>query len=199
MKAQLFRTHRTSIVAVAMIAVVGAACERGHDLTAVDDVALAAMGTAQAAEQSRSDAADRYLFQAQIEPVGDTRVRGILQIRIEDGYFRAKVRATGLASGATVPQHIHVNDTCGAAGGILIAFDDQLRVPGEEGFAAGGPNYPTANRGGVLQYEAERPLADLLAALGVDNLYALNLGDRVFNVHQPALPVIGCGEIRWIN
>jgi hypothetical protein len=148
----------------------------------------------------RGHDASAMFFQAQIKPVGDSRMRGIVQVRIEDGMFKAKVRATGAEPGAIVPQHIHVGDTCGGAGGILLAFDDQLRTPADPGFAAGGDNYPTANRGGVVQFEAERPLSEIEAGLEAAGLGSLNLADRVFNLHVPQiLPVIGCGEFRQIR
>lgn len=193
------RAFPTLILAFALVSLGLTGCDA---TTAHLDAPAAAQATEVADGYNGDYAAYDAFYLAQIAPVGDSRMRGTVQIRIEDGYFRAKVRATGAERGATVPQHIHVGSTCDAAGGVFIAFDDQLRVPGEDGFAAGGDNYPTANRGGVVQYEAERPLADLLDALGADynSLDDLDLDNRVFNLHVPGIvPVIGCGPLQRIN
>lgn len=188
----------SSIILVAFLA---AACEQPESPTAAADALLSASDAAlQSPQANRAPQADREFYVARVGPAGDTRVRGTAQFQIVGDWFTAKVRVTGLVPGERVPQHIHVNATCAGPGPPLINLDEDLTVDGEGPIA--GEAFPRANRAGVLQYDARRSLADLDAALqthagiGLDDL---DLDERNVNFHEPALPVLGCGEIVRIN
>jgi hypothetical protein len=197
------RSSWSAVAGAFLVAVIGTACDPGPNPLGAD-LARPAAGEALLSQQgNRSDRADREFYVARIEPVGDTRVRGIAQFEITPEWFTARVRITGLAPNERVPQHIHVNATCTPAGGILINLDANLTVSGEgPGF---GDAYPRANRAGVLQYEARRPIGDLEAALMAHlgmSLADLALAQRNVNFHEPApppIPPVGCGEVERIN
>ena len=109
-----------------------------------------------------------------------------------------------------IPQHIHVNPTCDPGGGILINLDENLTVAGE---APGiGASYPLASHAGVVNYEASRPLTELVAAVNthfgtsletVEELIAwLDLDNRNAHMHVafgPPFPAVNCGAIEQIN
>ena len=100
-------------------------------------------------------AADRMLFQVRLGPEGDSRAVGVMLFEIVGGYFRARVRATGLEPLQPIPQHIHLNPTCSPGGGILINLDEKLTVAGE---APGvGAAYPLANRAGRRRLRGKPP------------------------------------------
>lgn len=147
--------------------------------------------------------AERARYLARVAPEGDSRVRGTAHFEIRDGWFNARVRVAGLEPNERIPQHIHLNPTCDPAGGILINLDETLTVAGEGPGA--GDAYPRANRGGVLQYDARRPLEELEAALQEHlgmTLGELDLDRRNVNFHEPLPPPIpsqGCGEIERVN
>lgn len=148
-------------------------------------------------------------FQAHLAPPSGGVGHGVLLIEISEGLLSVKVRATGLEPLAVIPQHIHVNPTCAVGGGILLNLDAGLTVPIEG--PSTGPAYPTANRGGVLQYDASRSLADLIDAVnehqsaGVSTVEELldwlNLEERNIHTHQPVAPFtpVACGPIDRIQ
>jgi glucose/arabinose dehydrogenase len=146
---------------------------------------------------------ERELYRAKVEPEGGSRVRGTARFEIAHGLFSVSVRVNGLAANERIPQHIHVNPTCAPAGGILINLDEGLTVAGEGPPA--GDAYPRANPGGVVVYDAQRPLDDLAAALDTHlgmTLDELDFGERNVNFHEPLpepIPSQGCGEIERIN
>lgn len=155
-------------------------------------------------------ASERMLFQVRLAPLADSRAVGVAFLEIVGGHLTARVHAAGLAPLQHIPQHIHVNPTCDPGGGILINLDENLAVAGE---APGvGPAYPLANRGGVVRYEASRPLAELLAAVNehsgagletVEELLTwLDLESRNVHMHVafgPPFPAVNCGEVERIN
>lgn len=156
-------------------------------------------------------ASDRMLFQVRLEPEGDSRAVGVMLFEIVGGYFTARVHAAGVEPLQRIPQHIHLNPTCSPGGGILINLDENLTVAGE---APGvGAAYPLANAAGVVNYEASRPLSELIAAVNtyfpaadvqsVEDLLAfLDLEDRNAHMHVafgPPFPAVNCGEIERIN
>jgi hypothetical protein len=157
-----------------------------------------------------SAAADRMLFQVRLASEGDSRAVGIMHFEVVDGSFTARVHAAGVEPLQHIPQHIHLNPTCNPGGGILINLDDNLTIAGEG--PGVGPAYPLANAGGVVNYEASRPLADLLNAFNtvqganlatVEDLLAwLDLENRNAHMHVafgPPFPAVNCGEIERIN
>ena len=156
-------------------------------------------------------ASDRMLFQVRLKPQGDSRAVGVMLFEIVGGYFTARVHAAGVEPLERIPQHIHLNPTCSPGGGILLNLDQTLTVAGE------GPGvgiaYPLANAGGVVNYEARRPLTELITAVNthfpaadvqtVEDLLAfLDLEDRNAHMHVafgPPFPAVNCGEIERIN
>lgn len=155
-------------------------------------------------------ASDRMLFQVKLAPQGDSRARGMLLLEIVGGYLTARLHANGVEPGHHIPQHIHVNAGCNPGGGILINLDASLTVAGE---APGvGTAYPVASHAGIVNYEASRPLSEILAAVNlhsganladVDELIAwLDLENRNAHMHVafgPPYPAVNCGEVERIN
>ena len=176
-----------------------------------DPVAPTVLPTQTAAKPPEPGAAaDRMLFQVRLGAEGDSRAVGVMLFEIVGGSFRARVHATGLEPLQPIPQHIHLNPTCSPGGGILINLDENLTVAGE---APGvGAAYPLANHAGVVNYEASRPLSELLTAVNtffgaglgtVEDLLAwMDLEDRNAHMHVafgPPFPAVNCGEIQRIN
>lgn len=153
---------------------------------------------------------ERMLFQVRLRPEGDSGAVGVILFEIVGGYFRARVHATGLEPLQRIPQHIHLNPTCSPGGGILINLDENLTVAGEG--PGVGTAYPLANQAGVVNYEASRPLSELLIAVNaffgaglgtVEDLLAwVDLENRNAHMHVafgPPFPAVNCGEIERIN
>jgi hypothetical protein len=155
-------------------------------------------------------ASERMLFKIKLSPEGDSRAEGVMLFEIVGGYFTARVHAAGLEPLQRIPQHIHLNPTCNPGGGILINLDENLTVAGEG--PGVGTAYPLANEGGVVNYQASRPLSELLTAVNtffgaglgtVEDLLAwLDLENRNGHMHVafgPPFPAVNCGEIERIN
>ena len=156
-------------------------------------------------------ASDRMLFQVRLGAEGDSRATGVMLFEIVGGYLTARVHAAGLPPLQRIPQHIHLNPTCSPGGGILLNLDETLSVAGER--PGTGAAYPLANAGGVVNYEAQRPLAELITAVNayfpaadvqsVEDLLAfLDLEDRNGHMHLvpgPPFPAVNCGEVERIN
>lgn len=149
------------------------------------------------------------LLQAKLAPATGGRGRGMALLEVRDGQLTAKVRANGLEPLEVIPQHIHVNPVCVPGGNILINLDAGLTVAGEG--PGVGPDYPTANNGGVIHYDASRSLADLMDAVNqfqsanvstVEELLTyLDLENRNIHTHQPVAPFtpVACGPIDRIR
>lgn len=146
-------------------------------------------------------------YQVRLAPEGNSTANGIMRFEIADGNFHARVQAVGVEPGQRIPQHIHLNPTCNPGGGILINLDQNLTVAGEG--PGVGAAYPLADASGYLNYEASRPIADLITAVntyfptanvqGVEGLLAfLNLENRNGHLHVafgPPYPAVTCGVI----
>ena len=135
-------------------------------------VAPGTPGTAAQKPGEPGAASDRMLFQARLAAVGDSHAAGVMSFEIVGGSLTATVHAAGLAPRQRIPQHIHVNPTCSPGGGILINLDENLTVAGEG--PGVGTAYPLANQAGVVNYEASRPLSELLIA--VNAFFGAGLG-----------------------
>ena len=172
------------------------------------DPSAAAQFTAQPGDPGA--ASDRLLYQVILSPVGETRAHGEAKIEIVGGYIAVTVHATDLMPNHHIPQHIHLNPTCAAGGGLLLDLDASLTVPGEG--ASVGAAYPLSNQAGVVNYYANRSLTSLLAAVNtyqhaglssVDQLIAwLNLEERNIHMHVaegPPFPAVTCGEVKRLN
>ena len=155
------------------------------------------------------DSALRF-YKATLEPAGETRVEGAAFIDVVGGDLRVRVHATGIGPGEHVPQHIHLNRGCDPAGPVLLNLDAGLTVPGE-GLGTGDA-FPAANRSGVIDYEATRPLDELRSALvtrGGPSLHDteallayLDLEDRNIHLHVaygPPFPAVACGGVEQIH
>lgn len=159
-------------------------------------------------------AADRMLYQVRLDNVGDSRSHGVILIEVVGGYLTVTAHASGLAPTTDpsqpqyVPQHIHLNPGCASGGGILLNLDANLTVPGEGSNI--GSAYPTANRGGVMNYYASRSLDDLRQAVNqyrnlnlattAELLAWLNLDERNAHMHFTGpFHAVNCGEVTRLN
>jgi hypothetical protein len=131
-------------------------------------------------------------------------------VEVVGGHLSVRLRAAGVEPRQRIPQHIHLNPTCDPGGGILINLDEKLTVAGEA--PAIGAAYPLASPGGTVQYDASRPLTELLTAVNlhfgaglatVDQLLGwLDLENRNVHMHVafgPPFPAVNCGEVRRIR
>ncbi len=181
-----------------------------NDTTAPADAAATSQTAALAqAPYAPGAAASRQLFQARLAPMNGSSDHGIVKVEIAGGYLVVTVHAEGLDPSQHIPQHIHVNPTCADGGAVLISLNADLTVAGEA--PPTGNDFPVANRAGVVNYQASRPLADLLTAantfLGanvasVDELVNwLNLGSRNVHMHASMAPFtpMTCGEMERVN
>lgn len=160
-------------------------------------------------------ARDRMLYQVRLGTLGENQSHGIVLIEVVGGHLAVTVHAAGLAPGANIPQHIHVNPTCNPGGGVLLNLDANLTVGAPVGLPPEAPGigtaYPSSNQAGVVKYYASRPLSELLQAVNthfrlslgsVDELLAwLDLEDRNLHMHVPAAPYapVNCGEVERLN
>lgn len=180
---------------------------------AIGAVAACAMVTAISCSDSSPTApgATGTAFQVRLLPEGSHTANGIMRFEIVGSEFIARTQALGVEPNQHIPQHIHLNPTCNPGGGVLINLDKTLTVAGE---APGiGTAYPMADASGYLNYEARRPVADLIAAVNrffpaagvqdVEGLLAfLDLEDRNGHMHVafgPPFPAVNCGEIDRTN
>ncbi len=106
---------------------------------------------------------------------------GFSYLSLDGNSLTAKTWVPFMDSNETVPQHIHVNDDCDNAGGVLWPLDNGEGV------------YPTSDGNGELYYSHTFTLsADELS----DLLDGGTLDERTVNLHEnvDGLPVISCGE-----
>lgn len=196
--------------AIPVLALVAAfaACESDAPTAALSDVAVTeAPLAARPADPGKSE---RMFFQVKLAPAGESRARGMLLLEVVNGELTARLHANGVEPGQHIPQHIHVNPGCNPGGGILINLDATLTVAGE---APGvGAAYPVASAAGIVNYQASRPLTEILAAVNlhssaglatVDDLIAwMDLENRNAHMHVafgPPFPAVNCGEVERIN
>jgi hypothetical protein len=182
----------------------------GADLpTGIDPNGLAAPMNAAASAGMPGEpgaARDRLFYRVQLDPLGESRARGMVFVEVVGGYLRVRTHGVGVAAGEHIPQHIHRNAGCDNGGGVLINLDAGLTVAGEG--PGVGAAYPVANEGGVLNYEATRSLADLRAAVNTwyaqtlttdaELLAFLDLENRNVHMHVafgPPFPAVNCGEL----
>ncbi|MGE5926191.1 MAG: hypothetical protein ACM357_02470 [Gemmatimonadota bacterium] len=149
-------------------------------------------------------------YKASLVPTDTSRTDGAAFIDVVGGDLRVRVHATGVEPGQHIPQHLHANRGCDPGGPVLLNLDANLTVPGE---APGtGAAFPLASRGGVIDYEAARPLDELRSAIvtwggpsleDTDDLLAyLDLEDRNVHLHVafgPPFPAVTCGGVEPIH
>lgn len=147
----------------------------------------------------------RTSYEVRLDPKPGTNARGTVRIGIVGGNLTVSVHATGLAPQRDTPQHIHAAQTCQEGGPVLINLDANLTVFGEA--PSVGPDFPTSNPAGIVNYHASRPLSDLLQAVNthfgmaltsVDELLGwLDLASRNVHMHAPDAPFtpVNCGEV----
>ncbi|HET7604045.1 MAG TPA: hypothetical protein VFK36_13560 [Gemmatimonadales bacterium] len=150
-------------------------------------------------------ASSRTLYQAQLGPVNGTRDHGTVKIEIAGGYLVVSVHGEGLDPLRHIPQHIHANATCENPGLPVINLDANLSLPSES--PTTGDNFPVANAGGSVSYQASRSLSSLLPAINsahqlalgsVDELVEwLDLGNRNVHMHASDAPFtpMTCGTV----
>lgn len=155
---------RTAL-AVAATALVATACADAP--TATDAPNLAHRGKS-----------STLLYTTQLVELNNSGVGGTAEFLVTGDKIQARVHATGLAPNEVHPQHIHAGAECPfpesefdggdglveifeaapAYGLVLLPLDDQLvnQIPG---------TYPTANPGGVVNYNERGSLDALLGSL----------------------------------
>lgn len=136
------------------------------------------------------------IYEARLQARGGSGVTGTATVAIEDDEIQVTVAATGLPPDTRVPMHIHMNATCDDAGGILLNLDGDLSVAGEG--EAAGDAYPESDDEGRLEYEASRSLEDIREDRGAQDTAgaeALDLGNRVVNLHGANMQPIACGPL----
>lgn len=147
----------------------------------------------------------RSSYEVRLDPKPGSDARGFVRIAVVGGNLTVSVHATGLAPGRDTPQHIHAAQTCDEGGPVLINLDAHLTVFGEA--PSIGPDFPTANPAGIVDYHASRPLSDLLQAVNThfgttltsaDEFLAwLSLDTRNVHMHAPDAPFtpVNCGAV----
>ena len=203
------KTQSVTLTLLVASAAAAALAGCGED-AALPTEAVAPTATSAAKPGEPGAASDRMLFQVKLAPAGESTARGMLLLEIVGGHLTARLHANGVEPGHHIPQHIHVNAGCNPGGGILINLDANLTVAGE---APGvGAAYPVASHAGIMNYEASRPLSEILDAVNtysaanlanVDELIAwLDLENRNAHMHVafgPPYPAVNCGEVERIN
>lgn len=135
-------------------------------------------------------------YEARLEERNGSGVTGTATFTIEGDELQVTVAATGLDPETRVPQHIHTNGSCDDAGGILLNLDSDLSAAGEA--EPRGDAYPQADDEGRIQWEATRSIEDIRPAMGDQATAgedALDLTNRVVNLHGQDMQPIACGEI----
>lgn len=136
------------------------------------------------------------IYEARLEERNGSGVTGTATLTMEGDELQVTIAATGLDPDTRVPQHIHMNASCDDAGGILLNLDDDLSAAGES--EPSGDAYPEADDEGRLTYEASRSADDMRTAMGDQAAAgedALDLTNRVVNLHGEDMQPIACGEI----
>ena len=194
----------------AMPAAITAAAALGVLVACAAEAPTTPDAAAAAVSFARGGASDRMFYQARMEPLGESRARGVVLVDVTGGVLRVRVHAVGVEKGEIIPQHIHVNSGCAAGGGVLINLDRSLTVPPES--PSTGPEFPRASAAGIVNYEASRPLGELRAAvntakgltLATDEalLEWLDLENRNVHMHVafgPPFPAVNCGALDRVN
>lgn len=194
----------------AMPAAAAAAAALGVLIACAAEAPTTPDAAAAAVAFARGGASDRMLYQAQLEPLGESRARGMVLVDVTGGALRVRVHALGVEKGEIIPQHIHVNPGCADGGAVLINLDRNLTVPPES--PSVGPEFPLASAAGIVNYEASRPLGELRAAvnsalgltLATDEALVewLDLENRNVHMHVafgPPFPAVNCGALDRIN
>lgn len=135
-------------------------------------------------------------YEARLEERNGSGVTGTATFTMEGDELQVTIAATGLDPNTRVPQHIHTNASCDDAGGILLNLDSDLSAAGEA--EPRGDAYPEVDDEGRLTYEASRSVEDLRTAMGDQAAAgedALDLTNRVVNIHGEDMQPISCGEI----
>lgn len=195
-------------VTVGLASAVVAGCSQ--DSPTGPEPAAAPVSQSSAKPGDPGSASDRMFFKARLAPLGGSRAVGVVLLEVVGDHLTARVHATGLEPLQHIPQHIHVNPTCANGGGVLINLDENLAVAGEA--PPTGAAFPVANRGGVVNYEASRPLSELMAAVNQyfgtsltttgELLAWMDLVNRNAHMHVPfgpPFPAVTCGEIDRVN
>ena len=193
----------------AMPAAAAAAAALGVLIACAAEAPTTPDAAAAAVAFARGGASDRMLYQAQLEPLGESRARGMVLVDVTGGALRVRVHAVGVEPGETIPQHIHVNPGCADGGAVLVNLDRNLTVPPSAGV---GPEFPQASAAGIVNYEASRPLGELRAAINAARGLTLATDEALVewldlenrNVHQhvafgPPFPAVNCGPLDRVN
>lgn len=127
----------------------------------------AVVQTAQAQAEQSGQGAEVYA--GQLQPVGDSGVKGQVQVQRMGEELMVRLSAQGLSSGAH-GQHIHQGPSCDEVGGIGVPLDMSLGTI-EDGFGGDFPS--TEGESGTLTYSqrgsnaqfAEMALEDMVVVV----------------------------------
>lgn len=157
----------------AVLAVALAACQEQPTTPDADVSASHAPAAASAATQN---------FRADLEPLGDSGVRGTAGFRLRGERLSVQLVARGLEPGPHA-QHIHENASCDDFGPVQIPLDFDL---GDGDGAADGPFPETSGMSGTLTYSQ---------SASSEAFSGLPLGDKTVVVHATDFAPVACGEI----
>lgn len=184
------------VAVVAAVALVG--CEVEPE--PADDLNLDDPTAEDTLDQQMGQQQPEETYEARLEERNGSGVTGTATFTMEGDELQITIAATGLDPNTRVPQHIHLNASCDDAGGILLNLDGDLSAAGEA--EPSGDAYPETGDDGRLTYEASRSVEDLRTALGDQAAAgedALDLTNRVVNLHGQDMQPIACGEIEGME
>lgn len=154
-------------------------------------IVLAFVGTGllTSSAQAQGEKSSATVYRADLTPIGGSGVTGKVEIGVKANSIGVSVNAKGFPKGETKPhpQHIHENSGCGDFGGVLVPLDDDLS--GE------GGSFPTATKGGTVNYQESGPIRALEEAAGGN----LDLANRTVVVHKAGGAPAACGALNLVG
>jgi hypothetical protein len=143
-----------------------------------------------------ADAEPVARYEARLQPVGQSQATGTVVLELGERELKASVSATGLEPGESVPQHVSSWRDCDLVGRAVLNLDRGLTSAGEAPLR--GDAFPNADGAGALEYEARRPVSELVEALREYRgmlLEELALDNRTVILHDPLLRPVACGAL----
>lgn len=134
-------------------------------------------------EDARAQGQQAEVYTGTLQPVGNSGVKGQVQVQRQGEQLAVRLNARNLSSGAH-GQHIHDGGSCDSVGGIAVPLDNSLGTL-ESGF---GGDFPTTEgESGTLSYQQSGSNAEFAN---------LDLGNQLVVVHS-GVPggAVACAEL----